>query len=74
MVHILKWKLSCRHKTNLCPERHKLGVVLVIKLIKYSHILAITHQPVDRRKVLALSKFFVQTPKHLSLEKVSIVN
>ena len=48
-------------------------MVLVIKLIQYSHVLAIAHQPVDRREVLALSKFLVQTPKHLSLERVSVV-
>lgn len=40
---------------NLCSKGHKFGVVLVVKLIQYSHVLAVAHKPVDRREVLALS-------------------
>ena len=49
----------------LCSKRHELGVIFLVEIIQSSHVFTVTDQPVDGWKMLSLSKFLVQTPKHL---------
>lgn len=50
---------------HLCSQSDELVEVSVVVFIQSAHILAVGDQPVDRRKVLTLSKLFVQAPEHL---------
>ncbi len=63
------------YNTYLGSKWYKLRKVLVIEFIKNTHVFAVAHEPVDRGKVFALCKLFIQTPKYLPkyIIKIDIV-
>lgn len=58
-------RYCCTEEANLCPERYKFRIILVVEVIQNSHVFAVAQEPVDGRKVLTLGQLLVQSPEHL---------